>query len=98
MTSTGSLRPLRVLAYTSKGASLGRSVTMLRCNGGAANAVLAAWLDSQGALPRGDRRYAVSQGREVGFDARLELSIDEAGEVWSGGEVQTVVRGEIDWP
>lgn len=65
---------------------------------GAANAVLAAWLDSQGALPRGDRRYAVSQGREVGFDARLELSIDEAGDVWSGGEVQTVIRGEIDWP
>lgn len=65
---------------------------------GAANAVLAAWLDSRGALPRAGRRYLVSQGREVGFDARLELAIDEAGEVWSGGEVQTVIRGEIDWP
>ncbi|MFT4248199.1 MAG: PhzF family phenazine biosynthesis protein [Pseudomonas sp.] len=65
---------------------------------GAANAVLAAWLDSRGALPRPARRYIVSQGREVGFDARLELSIDEAGEVWSGGQVQTVIRGEIDWP
>lgn len=65
---------------------------------GAANAVLAAWLDSQGALPGAQRRYVVSQGREVGFDARLELAIDEAGDAWSGGEVQTVIRGEIDWP
>lgn len=41
--------------------------------------------------------YVVSQGREVGHDARLELRVDAVGEVWSGGQVQTVVRGEIDW-
>lgn len=64
---------------------------------GAANAVLAAWLDSRGALPGRDGRYVASQGREVGFDALLELHIDADGEVWSGGQVQTVVSGHLDW-
>lgn len=65
---------------------------------GAANATLAAWLQHNDALPgRGDGRYVVSQGREVGFDARLELQVDPDGEVWSGGHVRTVVSGTIDW-
>lgn len=64
---------------------------------GAANATLAAFLHHTGTLPRADGRYVVSQGREVGHDARLELRVDAAGDVWSGGQVQTVVRGTIDW-
>ncbi|KPL49385.1 phenazine biosynthesis protein PhzF family [Xanthomonas axonopodis] len=64
---------------------------------GAANAVVAAWLDSRDALPGTDRRYVVSQGREIGFDALLELHIDADGDVWSGGQVQTVIRGTLDW-
>jgi PhzF family phenazine biosynthesis protein len=64
---------------------------------GAANATLAAWLAEAGALPGRDGRYRVSQGREVGFDARLELEVDAAGEVWSGGRVCTAVRGELLW-
>ena len=64
---------------------------------GAANAVLAAWLDERDALPGSGKRYTVSQGREVGHDALLELRIDGDGEVWSGGQVQTVIRGTIDW-
>lgn len=64
---------------------------------GAANAVLAAWLDHRGALPGQDRRYVASQGREVGFDALLALQVDAQGEVWSGGQVQCVVRGELAW-
>lgn len=69
---------------------------------GAANAVLAAWLDERGALPHaaqadGSRRFQVSQGREIGFDAQLDLLVDAAGEVWSGGRVRTVIRGQIDW-
>ena len=64
---------------------------------GAANATLAAWLASQDALP-GDRGfYRVSQGREVGHDAIIELRVDTEGQVWSGGRVCTVVRGSIDW-
>lgn len=71
---------------------------------GAANATLAAWLKHNDALPgrdgrgTGDHRYTVSQGREVGFDARLQLRVDGDGEVWSGGRACNVVRGTIDWP
>ncbi len=64
---------------------------------GAANAALAAWLTSRDALPGGRDRYTVSQGREVGHDARLVLHVDADGEVWSGGQVQSVVSGLIDW-
>lgn len=64
---------------------------------GAANATLAAWLTSRNALPGGRDRYTVSQGREVGHDARLQLHVDADGDVWSGGHVRTVVNGRIDW-
>lgn len=65
---------------------------------GAANATLAAWLAARDALPGRDGRYRISQGREVGFDAIIELQVDPAGDVWSGGQVQTVIDGRIDWP
>jgi len=64
---------------------------------GAANATLAAWLASQDALPGHDGRYRISQGREVGHDAIIELYVDPEGEVWSGGRVCSVVSGQIDW-
>ena len=64
---------------------------------GAANATLAAWLASQDALPGNDGRYRISQGREVGHDAIIELYVDEEGDVWSGGRVCSVVDGEIRW-
>lgn len=65
---------------------------------GAANATLAAWLASQGALPNPEGRYRVSQGREVGHDAIIDLQVDADGQVWSGGRACDVVRGTIDWP
>ena len=65
---------------------------------GAANATLAAWLKHNDALPGHGGRYTVSQGREVGFDARIDLCVDAEGEVWSGGHICNVVRGTIDWP
>ncbi len=64
---------------------------------GAANATLAAWLASQDALPGQEGRYRISQGREVGHDAIIELYVDDDGEVWSGGRVCSVVSGSIDW-
>ncbi len=64
---------------------------------GAANATLAAWLASRDALPGENGRYRISQGREVGYDAIIELHVDADNDVWSGGRVQTVVRGTIDW-
>ena len=60
-------------------------------------ATLAAWLKSRDALPGRDGRYVVSQGREVGYAARLQLRVDDAGDVWSGGHVRTIVTGQIDW-
>ena len=64
---------------------------------GAANATLAAWLASQDALPSADGFYRISQGREVGHDAIIELQVDDHGEVWSGGRACTVVNGHIVW-
>jgi PhzF family phenazine biosynthesis protein len=64
---------------------------------GAANATLAAWLASQNALPGNSGHYRISQGREVGHDAIIELLVDDQGDVWSGGRVVTVVQGHIDW-
>jgi PhzF family phenazine biosynthesis protein len=64
---------------------------------GAANATLAAWLASQNALPGDGGFYRISQGREVGHDAIIELTVDGAGDVWSGGRVCTVVEGGLRW-
>ena len=64
---------------------------------GAANATLAAWLASQNALPGDSGFYRISQGREVGHDAIIELTVDAAGDVWSGGRVCTVIEGAIRW-
>lgn len=64
---------------------------------GAANATLAAWLTSQDALPGDSGFYRVSQGREVGHDAIIELRVDGAGDVWSGGRICTIVKGHITW-
>lgn len=65
---------------------------------GAANATLAYWLAERDALPGAGGFYRASQGREVGHDAIIELTVDAAGDVWSGGRACTVVRGELDWP
>ena len=65
---------------------------------GAANAVLAAWLALRDALPGTGGRYRVSQGREVGHDAYLDMHVDAGGEVWAGGRVVSVIRGVIEWP
>ena len=64
---------------------------------GAANATLAAWLAERDALPGEDGFYRISQGREVGHDAIIELRVDASGEVGSGGRARTIVSGTIDW-
>lgn len=64
---------------------------------GSANAAIAAWLLHTDAINGLGRRYTASQGREVGRDGRIEVRIDDAGEVWIGGQTQTVIRGTVDW-
>ena len=64
---------------------------------GAANGLLGAYIaiaGPDGALARG---YAVSQGREMGHDARLHVRIED-GRIWVGGSARTVIDGTLDWP
>ena len=63
---------------------------------GAANGLIAAYLahaEPQGTLARG---YRVSQGREIGHDARLVVQI-VGSSIWVGGHSHTVVDGTLDW-
>ncbi len=62
---------------------------------GSANASIGAWLLRNDALP--ERRYVASQGRELRRDGRVEVEVDDAGEVWIGGRTQTVIRGSVVW-
>lgn len=63
---------------------------------GAANGLIAAYIahaEPDGALARG---YHVSQGREIGHDARLAVQI-EPDAIWTGGHSHTVIDGTLDW-
>jgi PhzF family phenazine biosynthesis protein len=63
---------------------------------GAANGLIAAYIahaEPHGALAGG---YQVSQGRELGHDARLTVHIDGKA-IWVGGRSHTVVDGTLDW-
>lgn len=64
---------------------------------GSANACIGAALAAAGRLPGGNGRYVASQGREVGRDGRVEVQVGADGEVWIGGRVQAVIRGQVDW-
>ncbi|OOG40834.1 PhzF family phenazine biosynthesis protein [Rhodanobacter sp. C05] len=63
---------------------------------GAANGLIAAYIrhaEPQGVLSQG---YQVSQGREIGHDARLIVQIDSTS-IWVGGHSHTVIDGTLDW-
>ncbi|WP_093139700.1 PhzF family phenazine biosynthesis protein [Pseudoxanthomonas sp. GM95] len=64
---------------------------------GSANASIAALLHAAGALPGRDGHYLASQGREVGRDGLVQVQVDEAGEVWIGGQVQAVIQAQLHW-
>ncbi|MBS0582092.1 MAG: PhzF family phenazine biosynthesis protein [Proteobacteria bacterium] len=62
---------------------------------GAANGLIAAYIaqrEPEGALARG---YRVSQGREMGHDATIDIRIDGGAAVWVGGRSHTVIDGTI---
>ena len=50
--------------------------------------------DPEGSLSKG---YSVSQGREMGKDARIIVRIEQ-GCVWVGGTATTIVDGSVQWP
>jgi PhzF family phenazine biosynthesis protein len=62
---------------------------------GAANGLIAAYLATSGRLR--SRHLRVSQGREIGHDALIELLIEEDG-VWVGGRTATIIDGRLAWP
>ncbi len=64
---------------------------------GAANAAIAAFLDESGALGALGNAYRVSQGQEMGRDARLLLRLDGDRQVWVGGSCETVIEGSFHW-
>ncbi|KRC38578.1 MULTISPECIES: PhzF family phenazine biosynthesis protein [unclassified Lysobacter] len=64
---------------------------------GSVNASIGAQLAASGGLPGGGSRYVASQGRELGRDGRVEVALDDDGEIWIGGRVQAVIRGRADW-
>ena len=64
---------------------------------GAANGLVGAYIahaEPDGPLARG---YVVSQGREIGYDARLLVRIDEDGAIWVGGRTHTIIDGQLHW-
>jgi PhzF family phenazine biosynthesis protein len=64
---------------------------------GSAQAAIAAQLAEAGRVPGEDGRYVGSQGRELGRDGRVEVRVDDDGEVWIGGFVQPVIDGMVVW-
>lgn len=63
---------------------------------GAANGLIAAYIaqaEPHGPLATG---YAVSQGREISHDARLDVRIAD-GHAWVGGSTTTIIDGALDW-
>ncbi|WP_312310208.1 PhzF family phenazine biosynthesis protein [Stenotrophomonas indicatrix] len=64
---------------------------------GSANALIGAWLRQRNALPGENRTYVASQGREVGRDGRVQVTVDAQDTVWIGGQVQLVIDGNITW-
>ncbi|WP_426700303.1 PhzF family phenazine biosynthesis protein [Rhodanobacter sp. Col0626] len=63
---------------------------------GAANGLIAAYIahaEPEGSLAHG---YHVSQGREIGHDARLVVQID-GNTIWVGGHSHTVIDGTLSW-
>lgn len=66
---------------------------------GAANGLIGAYIaqtEPGGLLARG---YRVSQGREIGHDAVIDIEFDaSAQQVWVGGRTHTIIDGALRWP
>lgn len=65
---------------------------------GAANGLIGAYIalsEPAGPLAQG---YRVSQGREIGRDAVIDVEIDGDSRVWVGGRTHLVIDGALRWP
>ena len=62
---------------------------------GSGNACIAAFLRANGLLPEGDASYRASQGREVGRDGYLDMTVTADGRILIGGHAVTCIDGTI---
>ncbi len=62
---------------------------------GSANAAVGAWLARNGKLP--SMPYLASQGREVGRNGFVNVEYDDDGQIWIGGQTQTIIEGALQW-
>ncbi len=65
---------------------------------GSANAAIAALLHSRQDIEQIGRSYRASQGREVGRDGIIEVSVGESGQIWIGGDTVAAIEGTLNWP
>jgi PhzF family phenazine biosynthesis protein len=63
---------------------------------GSGNGSVAAFQLARGLLSRSATRYEARQGRCVGRDGRVEVTIDGSGDIWIGGACVTVAHGLLD--
>lgn len=63
---------------------------------GSGNGSVAAFQLARGLLPRAAGHYQARQGRCVGRDGRIEVRVDDAGDVWIGGACVTVAHGRLE--
>jgi PhzF family phenazine biosynthesis protein len=63
---------------------------------GSANAAIAAWLHQRGELATLGTSYCASQGREIGRDGYVQLSVDADGRVSLSGDCVIGVRGHLE--
>lgn len=64
---------------------------------GSANAAIASVLHGNGELARIGNPYRASQGREMGRDGVVEVSVEDNGAAWIGGETVLVIDGVMRW-
>ena len=63
---------------------------------GAANGLIAAYIAQAEATGKLARGYRVSQGREIGHDATIDIRIEGDAAVWVGGRSWTIVDGVLE--
>lgn len=65
---------------------------------GAANGLIAAYIAQRDATRALASGYRVSQGREIGHDATIDVLIEGDGAVWVGGRSWTIIDGLVQRP
>ncbi len=65
---------------------------------GAANGLIAALIAAAEPGSSLTAGYRVSQGREIGHDALINVTFDGEHGVWVGGRSHIIIDGELNWP